>query len=384
MCTHEIVFTLRWKRLFLLAATCLAAEPRLKKAPGEGFSLAGQVHDRQALNRAHDVELQGELAFVAGKGGSLAIIDVSRPTKPELLSSLVDPVGLEDAETVLPMGKILLLGARDLIAIDISDPRRPTIVRRLSDRSKIDKINGMALRGSHLFTANKTGSVAVFDVSDPSNPKRRGVLNTRTHGGLRSPHDIAVFGDRIIVVNAARESDAYVRVYQVADPKTHRLLPVEKWREEGAIGDGDPMSGGLQGANRAALAGRHACIGAFVHHRVGLIDLGRPRQLTQTANAPFCDLYATGMAATGKVLFVAGGQCVEAFDISDPSRPLSIARYCGGDLFPTRRYNFNAEIRQDNAHDLVYRNGFVYVTAQNDHSLGVLKVTNPRVLKLAK
>ncbi len=66
----------------------------------EPFSLVGLLHDDEALNRPHDVQLQGNIAYVPGKGGSLAIIDVSDLTKPKLLSSLV---GLEDAETTNEM-----------------------------------------------------------------------------------------------------------------------------------------------------------------------------------------------------------------------------------------------------------------------------------------
>ena len=63
--------------------------------------------------------------------------------------------------------------------------------------------------------------------------------------------------------------------------------------------------------------------------------------------------------------------------------PVSIAQYRGGDLFRTRRLMFEGRYaRYDNGHDLVYRDGYIYVTAQNDHSLGVLKVEDPRVMAL--
>jgi hypothetical protein len=67
--------------------------------------------------------------------GSLAIIDVNDPTAPRLVSSMVDPVLLEDAETVLPMGDVLLLGTRDFFAVNIRDPARPKILKKISDRA---------------------------------------------------------------------------------------------------------------------------------------------------------------------------------------------------------------------------------------------------------
>ena len=38
----------------------------------------------------------------------------------------------------------------------------------------------------------------------------------------------------------------------------------------------------------------------------------------------------------------------------------------------------------DNGHDLMYRDGYLYVTAQNDNRFGVLRVADKKVLELAK
>ena len=374
----------------LLILGCLAQRELRGDEIAAPFSLVGLLRDDEALNRAHDVELQGHIAYVPGKGGSLAIIDVSDLTKPRLLSSLVGLEGLEDAETVLPMGDILLLGTRDFLAVDVSDPARPRIVKRISDRPRIDLINGMALRGHHVFTANKSGYVTVFDVSDPSDPVLEGVLDAKQHGGLRAPHDIAVFADHILVVSAGNSSDLWsqhtnLAVYRVADPGTHELLPAEKWTVEGVLEDDGKLRDSLCGANRVAITRdhRYASVGAFVHSRVGIIDIGDPRKLRQIANMPVGDIHGTGMTVSGKALFVAGGECVEAIDITDPNNPVSIAQYRAGRLFPTRRLMLNGHPRYDNAHDLVYRDGYLYVTAQNDNQFGILKINDPRILELA-
>ena len=378
----------------LLLLGCLE-QPELNgdeiATPTAPFSLVGLLRHDEALNRAHDVELQGAIAYVPGKGGSLAIIDVSDLTKPRLLSSLVGIEGLEDAETVLPMGDVLLLGTRDFLALDVSDPAAPKIVKRISDRPRIDRINGMALRGDHVFTANKSGYVTVFDVSHPSDPVLTSVLDAKEHGNLRSPHDIAVFGDHILVVSAGNSNDLWsqhtnLAVYRVADPGTHELLPAEKWTVEGVVEDDGRLRDSLSGANRVAITHdhRYAAVGAFVHSRVGIIDVKNPRKLQQIANMPVGDIGAVGMTISGKALFVAGGECVEAIDITDPANPVSIAQYRGGRLFPTRRLILNGIPKYDNAHDLVYRDGYLYVTAQNDNQFGILKINDRRVLELSK
>ncbi|HHK42583.1 MAG TPA: hypothetical protein ENJ50_09215, partial [Planctomycetaceae bacterium] len=56
----------------------------------EPFVLVGLLHDDAAMKRPHDIELQGDLAYIPGKSGTLAIVDVADPAHPKLLSSLSD------------------------------------------------------------------------------------------------------------------------------------------------------------------------------------------------------------------------------------------------------------------------------------------------------
>jgi hypothetical protein len=363
-------------------ADVAAASTEVVRPPGT-LKLVGLIHDDRALNRAHDVELQGDLAFVAGKGGSLAIIDVADPTAPKLVSSLVDPVEFEDAETVMPMGNVLFLGTRDFLSIDISDPAKPRVLKKISDRPRIDLINGMALFGNHVLTANKSGYIGVFDVSDPADPKYVEALHTAGAGGPKRPHDIAVWGNHAIVVDTQQHQPHSVFLYRIALPGAKKPLPTAQWTLAGRVSS-DDNDGDLQGANRVvAWGGRYAGVGAFQPDRVGVIDVSDPARPRQLANMPVCDIDATGMAIYGAMLLVSGGECVEAIDVSNPSRPVSVAQYRGGALFPTRALRLGKTPRYDNGHDLVYRDGYIYVTAQNDNRLGVLKVLDPKILELA-
>ena len=378
-----------WLFPLLLTGLCATSE----ELPLE---LVGLLHDDRALNRAHDVELHGDLAYVAGKGGSLAIIDVSDPEGPVLLSSMVDPVELEDAETVLPFGeKILFLGTRDFLSIDVSNPENPVILKKISDRPRIDRINGMILRGHHVLTANKSGYIAVFDVGDPAEPKFIDSINTRENGGMRSPHDIGLVGqDHIFVVNAGsaidfeEEAEVFLRIYRIADPESRELLPCSEWTFEGGIKNRGRLGENLSGANRVAIGdpkkvGPYAFVGAFACDRIGIIDISVPNKPRQIANMPVCDIDATGMAVSGKALFVSGGECVEVIDLSNPALPVSVAQFRRGNLFPTRRLVFNKTHRYDNGHDLVYRGGYIFVTAQNDNRFGILKINDPGIRALA-
>ena len=146
----------------------------------ESFSLVGLLHDDVALDRPHDVELQENVAYVPGKGGSLAIIDVSNVTKPKLLSSLVGLEGLEDAETVLPMGDVLLLGTRDFLAVDVSDPANPVSIAQyrggslfptrgliLSGTPRYDNAHDLVYRDGYLYvTAQNDNQFGILKIND--------------------------------------------------------------------------------------------------------------------------------------------------------------------------------------------------------------------------
>ncbi len=365
--------------LILLAVVAVTACAPTEAPTPPALELIGVLHDDAALNGAHDVQLQGDVAYVAGKGGSLAIIDVSDPTAPTLLGSIVDAELIEDAETVAPLGDVLLVGARDLLAIDVADPRNPKILARISDQPKIDRINGMVIHEGILFTANKSGWIGVFDVTDPAQPKYLDAFDARALGGQAMPHDIALWGDKLVVVNTQQNVKNQLRIYEPFNAEGE-LLPAEDWGVGPAV---HSATNGfdLDGANRVAVRGDLTFVGAFAPDRMAVVGLNEPGQL---ANMPACDIDATGLAVSGDIVFLSGGECVEAIDVSRPDQPVSVARFRTGDLFPTRRIERGGAWRYDNGHDLVYRDGLLYVTAQIDNRLGVLRVNDERIRALAE
>jgi hypothetical protein len=343
----------------------------------EAFSVVSVLQDDEALARPHDVELQEHLAFVPGKGGSLAIIDVADPRNPRILWSKHDREGLFEAETVLPLGDYLLRGTCDFTSIDIRDPLHPAFLKTISDRLRINRINGMVKRGDYVFAASKTGWINVFDIRDLDAPRVFGSLCARETHGLGSPHDIDSFGDHIIVADPAgfgrRGLPGQVGVYRVADALTHELLPVESWRLDGLLKNHD-----LTGANRVQVSGQCAYVAGSRSDKpsnVVVVDISDPCSPKQLAALRFADTRGpNGLTVAGRIVFAAGGQTVEAIDISDPDGPHKLASYKCPRLFAAGR---------DSAHDLVYQDGYLYVTGQNDNTFGILKVLDERILSLA-
>lgn len=347
------------------------AQRNERQSTNQPFTVVAILHDDNALARPHDIELLGNLAFVPGKGGSIAIVDIKDLANPRIVWGNNGQLAVDDAQTVLPMGQYLFLGARDFYSINIKDPAKPVVDGQISDRPQVDRINGMVRRGDFILSANKTGWISVFDISDPSSPRLRDMLDTRRHGNLRSPHDIAAFGNHVIVVDQARDSPVKVRIYRIADSTTSQLLPTDKWVIAGAA-----TSVSLNGANRVCVRGNHAFVACSQsdNFKIGFLDITNPDEPVHLLTMPFADVHATGLTIAGHVLFVAGGQAVQAVDISEPGKPRTLAVLKTCDVFPTGR---------DNAHDLVYRDGHLFVTAQNDNQIGIIRVNDRRILKKA-
>jgi uncharacterized secreted protein with C-terminal beta-propeller domain len=345
------------------------------------FSIVSMTLHEEALARAHDVELSGNLAFVPGKQNALSIIDISDPAHPEILWYMNDP-GIPDSETVLPVGDKLFLGTKDFLTLDVKDPRSPVILKKVSDRSRIDRINGMIKVGSSVLAANKSGFIDLFDVSDISNPFLVDALETKDRFSLSLPHDIDRYGDHIVIVdpNGFKPLLGKVGIFKAIQDGV--VLPVEDWELVGKVEDE-----ALIGANRVQVKGSYAFIGGSLtveasgqagpdFNRMAVVDLADPNNPEVVASLPFGDIRGpNGLTVAGNVVFCAGGQTVTAYDISQPTKPVLL----GTQSFPV----YNPRERTDNYHDLIYRNGYLYISAQTDYGFLILKVNDKRIRHLA-
>jgi hypothetical protein len=381
--------------LFVFLIPMLLGDVSTTGASTDWYSVAAVLSHGEALSGAHDVELSGNLAFVPGKGGSLAIVDISTPEEPNLLWFRHEKMALEDAQTVLPVGQHLLLGTRDFFSTNISNPQEPIFLNKVADRSegRIDRINGMVRYGNHVFAANKAGWIDAFDITDINLPKLFGALNVRERFGLLSPHDIDMHGGYVVIVSPnrfGRNPTGKLAVFAVFDRDNERLLPPREWKLKGLVAAKE-----LRGANRVQISGSFAFTGGSfspsvrkegpgIYANLGVVDLSDPGRPQVVASQPFGDTRNTrgpnGLTVAGEVVFLAGGETVEAVDISDPYQPSRL----GSQRLPASNVKLRPTRRTDNAHDLVYRDGYLYVSCQSDYSLMILRITDKKVLHLAK
>jgi hypothetical protein len=360
------------------------------------------LKDETALAGAHDIEISDGLAYVAGKGftsralpgngvypyekgkgGSLAVLDVKQPAAPKLLWSSATPLAYEDAETVLPLSNgRLLVGTRDVFLFDVSSPSQVKEIAAIRARPAVDIINGFARLGDSVFAANKQGYIFAVDVSAPDTLKLLGVRRTHELDGLTKPHDVAFCGDLLVIVSpegfGSKGQPGRLAVYRVADPQAHSALPPEQWTLVGKLEH--PR---LAGANRVMTRGKFAYVGSSLsenanrqddlRNNVSVVDLSDPAAPRLRGSLDFPDSRGpNGLELAGSVIFAAGGQTVQAIDVANPEMPCELGRLTAPDAFPGG---------QDDAHDLVYHEGHLFITAQNSHSLVVVGVADERMQK---
>jgi hypothetical protein len=349
-------------------------------------------HDN-ALAGIHDVQVQGNHAYVTGKGpegtivsgkGSFAIIDITDPRHPFIASSIT--TGLTNGETVLLDGDVCHVGSHHFWSVDISDKSKPKVLAKLEEAA-IQSINGMVRLGGYLYAASKRNHVTVFDVRNPKAPRL--AFAHRTAGPFRSPHDIDRLDDeRIVVVNIdAQRGQDQLRVYKAANPRTGEPLPQDKWILEGAVAD--PR---LTGANRVRVKNGVALVMCNKGYAVAAVDLRNPAKPVLT------DWYSTadkprykscGMDISGDVMIAAGSGVIGLFGISDLPRLKKLGEYEFQDPLPGRDVTYRHEqvvvrlqylVSPD--HDLVYRNGFLYTSDQDQNAFAVYEVVDPDIRRL--
>ena len=103
---------------------------------------------------------------------------------------------------------------------------------------------------------------------------------------------------------------------------------------------------------------------------VSVIELTDPAKPRLRGSIDFPDSRGpNGLEIAGTVVFAAGGRTVQAIDVSAPEMPKELGRLTSHDAFPGG---------QDDAHDLVFVDGHLFITAQTSHSLVVMRFKNGR------
>lgn len=309
----------------------------------------------------------GELTATTVADASGPTITSPRTTLPTSTSAPI-PVGVtptptnEDAWNVELVGQIggptdavavrgsyayLGVGPR-LVILDVSDPAKPTEVGQSAPVRSL--VSDLALAEARAYLVDRDGHLHVFDVADPTRPKRVGFVDragARVQIAGRYLYTTAIdYPPRLRVFDLANPSGP-VEVGSIRMPSTVLGVAVTDRHAYVAAGSAgllvvdvdDPTRlvevgrRGLRAASRVAITGKHAYV---VDRASGLhaFDISDPTSPTELGSLPGVD---GAIAVEGSYVYAIGGGSQERrgglriVDVADPAHPVEV----GTQLLPT-------------------------------------------------
>ncbi|HUJ13922.1 MAG TPA: hypothetical protein VL284_09060, partial [Thermoanaerobaculia bacterium] len=290
-------------------------------------------------------KIAGNLLYIAGGDGGVAIVDVSVPSAPRLVSSFDTPGiarGVDIAGATLAVSD----GSDGVSFYEVSDPANPKFIGS-------QPTGGVAwddaFGGKNLYVANDQGLVIVQNVAAP--PRIDASRIALAYDGSASTAITGVAG----AISGSSPVNVTIR-----DAATSASVSVSANNDGSFTAALASTSGDALTATATDSAGRTA--GPV---SIGTIPFGTSPNTTAIVIAGDSNYRARTVAAEGPTLVVAGypapsgSDKLAVFDVTNPSAPL------------LRRSNSAA---QGAIRDVVVQNGWAYIAA--DH-FSTLNLTDP-------
>jgi hypothetical protein len=121
-----------------------------------------------------EIDVQDSVVCVACRGSGIAIVDVTTPSAPSVITYFDTPgqaYDLEIADTLLYVAD----GTTGLLVINVVDPSNPSIVGSYNTNGIAQGVN---VQGNILYVADGSAGIKIFDISDPTNPQILGAFDT--------------------------------------------------------------------------------------------------------------------------------------------------------------------------------------------------------------
>jgi hypothetical protein len=172
------------------------SETTTSKGLNHKLSLQGQIG-----GSSYAVDVQGNFAYL-GVGPRIYVLDISSSAAPKFMGQSGVMPGV--VRSVIASGKYIYVAAGKgyLRVIDVSDPTQPTEVASLVEHAYAQ---GLALDKTTLYIADNPFGMRIVDVSDPLNPKKIGEMNIP--GAASS---IAIDGSRAFLAGSTAENNLAV------------------------------------------------------------------------------------------------------------------------------------------------------------------------------
>jgi len=136
------------------------------------------------------MDISGHYAYITSQSkNSLSIVDIANPANPVFVSGLLDATLLSGAYEVDVVGKYAYVTAfsrNSLAVIDVASSTHPVFVKELRGPvpgTSISAPRRIVVSGNYAYIANQGGSMAIIDVSSSTNPVF--VSNASTPTGMQ-------------------------------------------------------------------------------------------------------------------------------------------------------------------------------------------------------
>ncbi|NQT34514.1 choice-of-anchor D domain-containing protein, partial [bacterium] len=257
-----------------------------------------EVGQCETLERAHDVFVQGDYAYIADEDEGLTVVDISDPEHPEVAGNW--NVRVNSCHDVYIIGEIayLISQTTGLYTLDISD---------IENINQLDNFNG----GN-----NRRGLHVVDEIAYYLDMDRIYLIDVSNPGDLSEISSLDYYGNCNVYVvgDIAYVAGGTFRIIEVSDPENPELV----------------ANIGLGGYAWAVhVSGEYAYVGDMHHENGGLriIDVSDPENPDQVG---YCEFPLAGdVFVSGDYAFVGRtqGRNFSVIDISDPENPELVETY---------------------------------------------------------
>jgi hypothetical protein len=265
-----------------------------------------------SIGAAQDVEANADYAFVLENegrtgtpetGGGVRVIDLrGDQSPPREIARLALPGFLQDLQVVGDMAYVAA-GTDGLYLVDVSSPSQP--VRRgtfntAGNATCVEVSDGVA------YVADGTSGLQVIDVRDPSTPVRRGGIGASVAGNRATQVRVVDQVGYVIEMGSAFPPVSVLRVLDLTTLTPIRPLGILSLRS-------DPF--------QLAVDGRIA--GVVTRDEAMVVDASHPSNPVVIARLPSVSAFST-VSLEGGYLFAESKEWNEGtqiFDLSNPSTP---------------------------------------------------------------
>lgn len=285
--------------------------------------------DLSGNNDGWRVAVSGNYAYVVRitNTANFAVIDISNPAAPALVSNITIPGNLRDVAVAGNYAYVASSnGNREMMIYDISNPAAPTLVSSYNASGGADAYS-VAVLGTVAYLGRATGGDPEFSALNVSNPASVSLLGTIQLTG--TVNEIALSGNYAYLAssNTAQE----LQVVNIANPASMSLVGTYN-----AAGNGT--------GNDVALSGNVLSL-ALSTNSVALLNITTPSSPALYSSVAIGGS-ATGVSLgnNGTYLFVSsanGAAELQVFDISNPAVSVLVGDYNAASVANDVAYDSN-------------------------------------------